>query len=82
MISVFIAIIGLNFFQNFNLNKKKVDSIKIELNNELSKGINMFSENNIKYLRELRNDMRELRNDLKEDIDSDINLLLNLMRMN
>ena len=42
----------------------------------------MFSENNIKYLRELRNDMRELRNDLKEDIDSDINLLLNLMRMN
>ncbi|MCD8435961.1 hypothetical protein LNJ03_11725 [Tenacibaculum dicentrarchi] len=72
LMSVFLAIIGLNFFQNFNLNKKKVDSIKVELNNELIKGINMLSKNSIDNSKELRNDMNKLKNDLKEDIDSDI----------
>jgi DNA-binding ferritin-like protein (Dps family) len=80
LMSVFLAIIGLNFFQNFNLNKKKVDSIKVELNNELIKGINLLSENSINNLKELRKDMKELRNDLKKDIDSDIKSSFNSYR--
>ncbi|WGH76783.1 hypothetical protein P8625_06445 [Tenacibaculum tangerinum] len=65
LMSVFIAIIGLNFFQNFNLNRKKIDSIKWELNNELFKAINTMTDSILKT-------NKELKKELKEDIDSGI----------
>ena len=50
LITVFLAIIGLNFFQNFSLNKRKMDAIKEEMENELKKVIFEIREQNKKNL--------------------------------
>jgi hypothetical protein len=44
LVTVFLTIIGLNFFQSFNLNKRKIDDIREENNSELKKNISNFQE--------------------------------------
>ena len=50
LISVFILIIGLNFFQNYSLNKRKLDEIKKEMENDLKKEVYKIKEQNKKDL--------------------------------
>lgn len=46
LITVFLAIVGLNFFQNFSLNKRKIDSLKEETNNRLNEALSKLQEQN------------------------------------
>lgn len=46
LITVMLAIVGLNFFQNFSLNNKKISTIKEEINNDLKEGITKLNEQN------------------------------------
>lgn len=50
LITVFLAIVGLNFFQNFSLNKRKIETIKEEVDNEFKAAVSNLQEQNKKNL--------------------------------
>jgi hypothetical protein len=50
LITVFLAIIGLNFFQNFFLNYKKLNAIKDDIYNYLKNELSIFRDQNKKTL--------------------------------
>ncbi|OGY41875.1 MAG: hypothetical protein A2Y82_05470 [Candidatus Buchananbacteria bacterium RBG_13_36_9] len=53
LITVFLAIVGLNFFQNFSLNKSRIEAIKDKMNNELKEELSKLQDQNKKNLESL-----------------------------
>lgn len=66
LITIFIAIVGLNFFQNFLFNKKKIDNIADEIKNELSE--KLFSNINV-----LKEEISTLMENMKKQNENCVN---------
>ena len=72
LISVFILIIGLNFFQNYSLNKRELDEIKKEMKNDLKKEVYEIKEQN---KRSFNNIELKIKSIIKSEVSTSLNRL-------
>lgn len=88
LITVFLSVVGLNFFQNFSLNKNKFDSFRgevlaeLEVNREKNNAIinsekEKANSESLKTLSEINCKVEKKLTELKDELDNKIKLAVN-----